>query len=44
VHYLWARGFVGGCSATAYCPTGSVSRDAMAKFLVNTFDLQLYGP
>jgi hypothetical protein len=44
VHYLWARGFVGGCSATAYCPTSSVTRDAMAKFLVNTFDLQLYGP
>ena len=44
VHYLWARGFVGGCSATAYCPTGSVTRDAMAKFLVNAFDLKLYGP
>ncbi len=44
VHYLWARGFVGGCSATAYCPTGLVARDAMAKFLVNTFDLKLYGP
>ncbi len=44
VHYLWARGFVGGCSATAYCPTGLVTRDAMAKFLVNTFDLKLYGP
>ncbi|HTO75744.1 MAG TPA: hypothetical protein VMQ61_06675 [Thermoanaerobaculia bacterium] len=44
VHYLWARGFVGGCSATAYCPADPVTRDAMAKFLVNTFDLKLYGP
>ncbi len=44
IHYLWARGFIGGCGADTYCPTGLVTRDAMAKFLVNTFDLKLYGP
>ena len=44
IHYLWAKGIVSGCSATQYCPTQSVNRDAMAKFLSNGFDLQLYGP
>jgi hypothetical protein len=44
IHYLWARGLVSGCGADTYCPAGLVTRDAMAKFLVNTFDLKLYGP
>ena len=44
IHYLWARGFIGGCGADTYCPAGLVTRDAMAKFLANTFDLKLYGP
>jgi hypothetical protein len=44
IHYLWARGFVAGCGADTYCPAAPVTRDAMAKFLVNTFDLKLYGP
>ena len=44
VHYLWAKGIVGGCAATLYCPTANVARDAMAKFLDNAFDLKLYGP
>ena len=44
VHYLWARGIVGGCSATQYCPTLAVNRDAMAKFIANAFGLELYGP
>ena len=44
VHFLWAKGVVGGCSATAYCPTGPVTRDAMAKFLANAFGLALYPP
>jgi hypothetical protein len=44
VHFLWAKGFVGGCAQTTYCPTGNVTRDAMAKFLVNAFKLKLYGP
>jgi len=44
VHYLWAKGIIAGCSGTTYCPSGTVSRDQMAKFLVNAFALVLYGP
>ncbi|HEY7114482.1 MAG TPA: choice-of-anchor Q domain-containing protein [Thermoanaerobaculia bacterium] len=44
VHYLWAKGIIAGCSGTTYCPAGTVSRDQMAKFLVNAFRLGLYGP
>jgi hypothetical protein len=44
VHYLWAKGIIAGCSATTYCPADPVTRDAMAKFLGNAFNLQLYGP
>ena len=44
IHYLWAKGIVDGCSATTYCPGQPVTRDAMAKFLVNAFGLELYGP
>jgi CSLREA domain-containing protein len=43
-HYLWARGIVSGCSPTQYCPGSNVTRDQMAKFLVNAFALSLYGP
>ena len=44
VHYLWAKGFITGCGGTLYCPNDPVTRDAMAKFLVASFNLQLYGP
>jgi len=44
IHFLWARGIVDGCTATAYCPGQPVARDAMAKFIANGFGLQLYGP
>jgi hypothetical protein len=44
VHFLWGKGIISGCSATEYCPTDQVSRGAMAKFLGNAFNLQLYGP
>ena len=44
VHYLWARGIIGGCSATSYCPTSEVTQAATAKFLVNAFNLTPYGP
>ena len=43
-HFLWAKGVIGGCTATEYCPDPPVARDAMAKFLANAFSLQLYGP
>jgi hypothetical protein len=44
VHFLWAKGIVGGCDTTRYCPNDPVTRDQMAKFLGNAFQLQLYGP
>ncbi len=44
IHYLWAKGIVDGCTATKYCPSSPVARDAMAKFIANGFGLQLYGP
>ena len=44
VHYLWARGIIGGCGPTTYCPNDPVTRDAMAKFLSNAFNTPLYGP
>lgn len=31
-------------TATEYCPSPAAARDAMAKFLANGFNLQLYGP
>jgi hypothetical protein len=43
IHYLWARGVVNGCLPTQYCPGVNVTRDAMAKFLANGFELDLYG-
>ncbi len=44
VHYLWARGIIDGCGGTLYCPAADVTRDAMAKFLSNSFSLPLYAP
>ena len=44
VYYLWAEGVIAGCSSDTYCPDGDVSRQEMAKFLSNGFNLQLYGP
>ena len=44
VHYLWAKAIVSGCSGTTYCPTGGVTRDQMARFLGNAFNLILYAP
>jgi hypothetical protein len=40
-HYLWAKGVISGCSPTTYCPGGSVTRDQMAKFVVDGFGLKL---
>jgi len=44
IHFLWAKGIVDGCTATAYCPGAPVARDAMAKFIANGFGLRLYEP
>ncbi|HEY7574499.1 MAG TPA: S-layer homology domain-containing protein, partial [Thermoanaerobaculia bacterium] len=43
-HFLWAKNIIAGCGATTYCPNDPVTRDAMAKFLANGFQVQLYGP
>jgi hypothetical protein len=43
-HYLWARGIIVGCGPDTFCPRGDITRGEMAKFLVNAFDLKLYGP
>jgi hypothetical protein len=34
---------IAGCGTSQYCPFGDVTRDQMAKFLVNAFRLQLDG-
>jgi hypothetical protein len=44
VHFLWARGIVSGVSPTQFGPTQVVTRDGMARFLGNAFNLVLYGP
>ena len=44
VHFLWAKGIIDGCGADQYCPTEGVTRETMAKFLVNAFQIKLYGP
>jgi hypothetical protein len=44
VHFLWAKGIIDGCGGTLYCPAAFVTRDAMAKFLSNSFSLPLYAP
>jgi hypothetical protein len=41
IHYLWAKGMINGCSPTGFCPDGEVTRDQMAKFVVDGFDLRL---
>jgi hypothetical protein len=43
-HYLWAKGVIPGFPDGSYGPSLDVSRGAMAKFLANGFNLQLYGP
>ena len=39
IKQLAAEGITGGCTATTYCPTVTVTRDQMAVFLVRTFNL-----
>ena len=44
VNYLWARGVISGFDDGTYEPALDVTRDQMAKFLVNAFHLHIYGP
>lgn len=43
-HYLWAREVVNGCGTDTFCPVDDLTREHAAVFVVNGFDLQLYGP
>jgi hypothetical protein len=43
-HFLWAKGIISGCGPTTYCPNDNVTRDAMARFLTNGFNVKVYGP
>lgn len=43
-HYLWALNIISGCGSNLYCPSDPITREQMAKFLVNAFYLLLYGP
>jgi hypothetical protein len=44
IHYLWAKGVASGCGPTLFCNAGQVTRGEMAKLIVNTLHLTLYGP
>jgi plastocyanin len=44
IHYLWAKSIVSGCGPASFCPDQTVDRGAMAKFLVNAFQLRLSTP
>lgn len=44
VNYLWARGVIGGYSDGSFQPAADVTRDQLAKFVVNGFHLSVYGP
>ena len=43
ITWLYANGITTGCSATLYCPLGTVTREQMASFLVRMFELPLTG-
>ncbi len=44
IEELARRGVVGGCTATAYCPSGNVPRDQMAVFVLATREAPGYAP
>jgi CSLREA domain-containing protein len=39
IEWLYANGITAGCSATRYCPKGTVTREQMASFLARMFRL-----
>ena len=41
IEQLAREGITGGCGATSYCPDATVTRAAMAVFLVRTFNLPM---
>ena len=43
IEWLFLNGITTGCSALAYCPSGNVTREQMAGFMVRAFDLPASG-
>jgi len=43
IEYLAGQGGTGGCGGGNYCPTGTVTREQMAVFIVVMFQMSLYG-
>ena len=41
IEALYNKGIISGCGTNLYCPSLNVSRDQMAKFIVNAFGLTL---
>jgi outer membrane protein assembly factor BamB len=44
VNYLWARGVISGFVDGSFQPALDVTREQIAKFVVNAFHLTVYGP
>ena len=44
VNYLWARGVISGFLDGTFQPALDVTREQIAKFVVNAFHLTVYGP
>jgi hypothetical protein len=44
VHFVAANAIASSCGTGQFCPTQNITRKEMAEFLVNGYDLQLYGP
>jgi len=38
IEALYNNGIVGGCAPSYYCPSANVSREQMAKFIINAFN------
>jgi len=43
VETILHSGVAGGCTSTTYCPTGTVKRDTMAKFICNAMEASASG-
>jgi hypothetical protein len=44
IYYLWSKNIVDGYGNGSYGPDNPVVRSQMAKYLTNTYRLQLYPP
>ena len=39
IEWAWREGITAGCATNLYCPSAAVTREQMAKFIANAFDL-----